>query len=334
MPKRRALLAVLVAATACHSASNPSTVPSASLDPEVEPQSTVEGRPDPVDAALIERGAYVVAVAGCATCHTPISAAGAPDKAKLFAGGFEAPGPGGKGVWRAPNITPDPTTGIGSWTDDQVIAAIQTGARPEGGQLAPIMPYPFYARMTDADVHAVVAFLRAQNPVTHRVPRSQGLEMATPTEPAPTAAGGDPAGDPRGHGEYLVTLMHCAACHTPTEGAHKGKAFAGGNPFDNPLASGGGTIYAANITADPETGIGTWTEADLMRAVREMKRPDGDALRGPMTMYHAAWSTLSDRDARAIAVYLKSVPAVENQILHAQRKPRLNKVAGAGTSTP
>ena len=255
-----------------------------------------------------------------------MDASGAPDKTKAFAGGFEAAGPGGKGVWRAPNITPDPTTGLGSWTDDQVIAAIRTGARPDGPRLAAIMPFPFYARMTDADVHALVAYLRAQSPVTHRVPRSQGLEMA-PIEAVPTATAGDPVTDARGHGEYLVTLMHCAGCHTPTEGAHKGQAFAGGNGFDNPLSMGGGTVYSANITPDPETGIGAWSEDDVVRAIREMKRPDGDPLRGPMAMYHAAWSTLSDSDARAIATYLKSLPPVVNQILHAQRKARLEKVA-------
>jgi mono/diheme cytochrome c family protein len=336
MRTRHAFLPVALLA-ACGSSSTLSTTPSAEPDPEVVLQSTVPTEPIPVDPAVIERGAYLAAVAGCSTCHTPRDANGNLDKAKLFAGGLEAPGPGGQGVWRSSNITPDPATGIGTWTEAQIEGAIRGGKHPTGSRLAPIMPSAFFARMTDADADALVTFLRAQAPITHEVPRSQGLEQPDAFAPVEAAAAGDSVSDPRTHGEYMATLMHCAACHTPTSGAHKNQAFAGGTPFDNPLAEGGGTIYAANITPDPRTGIGSWTQEDIMRAIREMKRPDGRPLRGPMTMYRDAWSKLTDADARAIAVYLQSVPAVENTIVHAQRQRRLTpekeKVA-VETSTP
>jgi mono/diheme cytochrome c family protein len=336
MRTRLLLSSSLAIAAACGSSSKPATSPSTEPDPALAAEGTVPATPIPVDPAMIERGAYVAAVAGCATCHTPRDAHGNLDTARALAGGFEMPMPGGKGVWRAPNITPDPTTGIGTWTTDQIEAAIRMGKHPTGQTLAPIMPSAYFARMTDADTDALVVFLRAQAPVAHKVARSSGLDVPAEITPVEAAAAGDSASDQRTHGEYLATLMHCSGCHTPETGAHAGKPFAGGNPFDRPLTEGGGTIYSANITPDPRTGIGSWTQEDIMRSVREMKRPDGEPLHGPMTLYRDAWSKLTDDDARAIAVYLMSVPAVENTIVHAQRERRLKsktKVA-VRTSTP
>ena len=109
----------------------------------------------------IERGQYLAVVAGCNDCHTPGFFLGKPDTAKYLGGsdvGFEIPG---LGVFPGRNITPDKETGIGSWTDEQIATALTTGKRPDGRQLAPIMPYPSFIHMTKEDVAAIIAFLRS-----------------------------------------------------------------------------------------------------------------------------------------------------------------------------
>lgn len=118
----------------------------------------------------IERGHYLVVIAGCNDCHTPGFFLGKPDPAKYLGGsdvGFEIPG---LGVFNGRNITPDKETGIGSWTDEQVATAITTGRRPDGRQLAPIMNYPAFVNMTKDDVKAVVAYLRSIPAVNNKVP--------------------------------------------------------------------------------------------------------------------------------------------------------------------
>ena len=280
--------------------------------------------PAPVDPEALARGTYVAQVAGCVVCHTPRGKDGAPDMKRLFAGGLESRGPNGKGVWRASNITPDPTTGIGKWTDEQIVTAIRTGVRPDNTRLAPIMPYPYYHAMNDADARSLVVFLRAQQPIVNRVGRSAGLAVQPVVMPPP-AANADRPEDPVAHGKYIAQLMHCGVWHPPQDGAHAGETFAGGMPFDASPAEGGGTIFAPNITSDTRTGIGSWTEDNIVVAVREMKTPEGVAIHGPMAMYKDSWSRLTDADVRALAAYVKSVPAVENEILHSQRQAWLNR---------
>jgi mono/diheme cytochrome c family protein len=133
------------------------------------------------DPATIERGKYLVTFAGCNDCHTPGYFLGKPDMARFLGGsdvGFEIPG---LGVFCGPNLTPDKATGLGGWTDEQVRIALQTGARPDGRMLAPIMPWHAYASLTKDDVGAIVAFLRSIPPVSNKVQGPFG-----PTE-APTS---------------------------------------------------------------------------------------------------------------------------------------------------
>lgn len=121
------------------------------------------------DPAAVARGKYLVTIASCHDCHTPGYFLGKPDMARYLGGsdvGFELPG---LGVFVGPNLTPDKETGLGSWTDQQVVAAIQTGATPSGRMLAPIMPYHAFANLTAPDVQAIVAFLRSIPPVQHKV---------------------------------------------------------------------------------------------------------------------------------------------------------------------
>lgn len=117
----------------------------------------------------VERGKYLVNIAGCNDCHTPGYFMGKPDMARFLGGsevGFEMPG---LGVFYGPNITPDKETGIGSWTDEQVLTALQKGARPDGRMLAPIMPWHAFAGLTPQDAKAIVAYLKSLPPVKNKV---------------------------------------------------------------------------------------------------------------------------------------------------------------------
>jgi mono/diheme cytochrome c family protein len=118
---------------------------------------------------VVERGKYLVTLASCGDCHTPGYFFGKPDATRTLGGsdvGFEIPG---LGVFHGPNLTPDKETGLGSWTDAQVIAALQTGTRPDGRVLAPIMPWRAFASLTKQDVTALVAYLRSLPPVQNKV---------------------------------------------------------------------------------------------------------------------------------------------------------------------
>ncbi|MCW5736744.1 MAG: c-type cytochrome [Enhydrobacter sp.] len=121
------------------------------------------------DPAMIARGKYLVTIASCHDCHTPGFFLGKPDMARYLGGsdvGFELPG---LGVFHGPNLTPDKATGLGDWTDAQIVAAIQTGTRPDGRMLAPIMPYHAFAALTKQDAAAIVAFLRTIPAVQNKV---------------------------------------------------------------------------------------------------------------------------------------------------------------------
>ncbi|HEY6980601.1 c-type cytochrome [Reyranella sp.] len=116
------------------------------------------------------RGEYLVNVAGCNDCHTPGYFLGKPDMARYLGGsdvGFELPG---LGVFHGPNLTPDKETGLGGWTDAQIATALQTGKRPDGRMLAPIMPWHAFAKLTKQDIDAIVAFLRSIPSVKNKVP--------------------------------------------------------------------------------------------------------------------------------------------------------------------
>lgn len=118
----------------------------------------------------VERGQYLVENAGCGDCHTPGYFLGKPDGNRLLGGSdvaFEIPG---LGAFLGPNLTPDKKTGLGKWSEDEIVTAIQTGKTPEGRELAPIMPWRDFAHMTKADAHAIAAYLKSIPVVDHQVP--------------------------------------------------------------------------------------------------------------------------------------------------------------------
>jgi mono/diheme cytochrome c family protein len=120
------------------------------------------------------RGKYLVTIMGCNDCHTPGYFFGKPDMARFLSGsevGFEIPG---LGVFHGPNLTPDKVTGLGNWTDAQIATALTTGERPDGRELAPIMPWRAFTNLAKDDVDAIVAFLRSIPLVQNKVPGPYG----------------------------------------------------------------------------------------------------------------------------------------------------------------
>ncbi len=125
--------------------------------------------PASADDAQIARGRFLVTIAGCSDCHTPGALLGSPDMKRYLGGsdvGFAIPG---AGVFVGENLTPDKDTGLGKWTDGQIIAAFRTGKTPEGRDLSPVMPYPALSHLSDEDAQAIVAFLRSLPAVSNEV---------------------------------------------------------------------------------------------------------------------------------------------------------------------
>lgn len=124
---------------------------------------------DKADKQVV-RGRYLVTLGGCVDCHTPGYFLGKPDMQRMLGGsdvGFELPG---LGVFYGRNLTPDKDTGLGNWTETQIVTALQTGVRPDGRMLAPIMPWRAFAHLTKADAHAIAAYLKSLPAVHNEVP--------------------------------------------------------------------------------------------------------------------------------------------------------------------
>jgi mono/diheme cytochrome c family protein len=263
-------------------------------------------------AALLKRGAYLInGPVACANCHTPR----APDFSFLpgmdFAGGFRIVDPAFD-VYAA-NITQDKETGIGAWTDAQIITAIREGKTREGKINFPPMPVPTYNNMSDDDVKAIVAFLRTVKPVHHEVAESK---YNIPLQAMPPAKGlpAPPASNRVAYGRYIVTaLAHCFECHSGPD--------ANGSPdFDRRLGAGGflitlapgATVRTANITPDPDTGIGKWSDADIRKALTEGVRPDGRHLSPPMP--YSFFKNMTDEDLNAVIAFVRTIPPIKNAV--------------------
>lgn len=155
-------------------------------------------------AAMVKRGEYLTTVMGCNDCHTPGAMFGAPDFARKLSGselGWKGPW----GVTYGQNLTTDLETGIGRWTEAQIVKAIRTGQRPDGTVLLPPMPYQEFATLTDADAHAIAAYLKSLPPIDHtnlpRVPPGQEASGSIVVFPAPAAWDTPHGPPPAGGGE-------------------------------------------------------------------------------------------------------------------------------------
>jgi len=269
-----------------------------------------------------QRGAYIFAATGGCGCHM--------GKAGFLAGNADSQVKGPFGTVSFPNITQDQETGIGSWTDQQIIDAIRLGKRPDGRQLFPMMPYSVWSGMSDQDVQDLVAYLRTVKPVRNAVPPTS---LTAPLPPF-TPRGVPPSVAPTegvARGEYLVNAVaSCTVCHTPRnpDGSPDMSRFLAGG-FDPELGE-----VVPNITPDKETGIGGWTEAQIADLLRTGTRPDGSRPEGMMAeLIQGGWKQLTEADAQAIAAYLKTIPAVKNVPTAPQELPTTGGANDPGLAT-
>ena len=256
---------------------------------------------DPDNFTEVQRGKYLATVGDCMGCHI------GPD-GKSLAGGnlLETP----FGNIAVPNITPDNKTGIGTWSAQDFYQAMHEGKAPDGTHLYPAFPYTAFTKMTRADTDAIYAYLRAQEGVEHEVDRDTlpfpfNIRLAmwgwnwlnfTPGEFRP-----DPQkSEAYNRGAYLVEgAAHCGLCHTP-------RNVIGGDKGGEELQ--GGALqgwYAPNITADKQTGIGAWSEVEIVEYLRT-GHTARSAASGPMAEVVAySTSRMTDSDLTAIATYLR-----------------------------
>jgi mono/diheme cytochrome c family protein len=253
----------------------------------------------------VERGAYLVnTIMTCANCHSP---KGPPDAVagKDFSGGLRFNVPPFDVT--APNITPDKATGIGAWSDDDIKKLLRTGMRPSGVPVAAVMPTGFYDIITDADMDAIVAYLRTLKPISNKVP-DPIYKISAPRQVFPGAeAPYTPAmlNDAMKKGFYLATIGHCMECHTPmTKGQHDWTAdlARGGQEFPGPW----GVSTSRNITSSKAKGIGEWTDAEIKRAITTGVDKDGNKLKGPMGYQYYAHMT--DADLDAVIGWVRTLP--------------------------
>jgi mono/diheme cytochrome c family protein len=259
----------------------------------------------------LERGKYLVEVlAACGNCHTPRDARGEMPHRRL-AGGLEIREAFGVAV--TPNITPDPDTGLGRWSDREIIRAIREGTSRDGRTLGPPMPFHLYRKLSDRDVQAIVQYLRTVPPVYNATGRSRyTIPLPASHGPALGEVDDPPRTDPVKYGEYLAgPVAHCIDCHTPTGPDGRpdpSRLGAGGMAFRGPW----GTSYAANLTPDAETGLGRLNDGQIVAALYGIRR-DGRRVLPPMpTAYYA--DGIAVDDVQALVAYLRSLPPVRNAV--------------------
>ncbi len=284
------------------------------------------------DPAVIAKGEYLARAGDCIACHTA-------REGKTFAGGLPMKTP--FGTLYTSNITPDPQTGIGTWTSDQFYQMMHNGRFPDGGLVYPAMPFASYTKVTREDSDAIYAYLRTVPPVKQiNTPH----DLTFPFNNRSLILGwrtlffreGEFKPDPSksaewNRGNYLVEgLGHCGMCHTPINalgGSKQSQAFEGGLiPMQN--------WYAPSLTSNKETGLGDWTIEEIVDYLRRGVSAKG-AVYGPMAeVVYNSLQYLNDEDVRAMAVYLKglaqgappeksstSLPSAESSLLLSFGKP-------------
>ncbi|WP_300600556.1 c-type cytochrome [Niabella sp.] len=274
----------------------------------------------------VERGRYLANhVMVCMDCHSQRdwTVYGGPVKDGSFGGGGERFGKEMlfPGTIYSANITP---YALGSWTDGEIFRAITTGQNKKGKALFPLMGYLSYGKMDQEDIYSVIAYLRTLQPIANDVPERSldfPLNFIVNTIPAKASLSPKPARtDEVAYGKYLVAMAKCSDCHSridkqgnPVEGSE----FGGGRSFHFP---NGMVVTAPNITADDETGIGSWT-SDLF--VQKFKR-FSDSSYHPQKLGANDFNTpmpwlmftgMDSSDLRAIFSYLRTVKKINNKII-------------------
>jgi mono/diheme cytochrome c family protein len=255
----------------------------------------------------LERGQYLVdTLMTCHNCHTPLGPNGR-EFDKALSGGMRFDEPPFDVT--ASNITPDKETGIGSWSDADLRTFLTTGVRPNGVQVAVVMPTAFYKILTERDLNAIVAYLRSVAPVKNQVPAPiYKVALKPPVVPnAEKPIAEADLGDKLKRGFYLATIAHCMECHSPLgpHGRDFSKLGAGGFKFKGPW----GESVSRNISSHKDKGLGGWTDDEIKRAITQGISRDGSKLKPPMGYPFYAKMTADDLDA--IVAYLRTVPAQE-----------------------
>jgi mono/diheme cytochrome c family protein len=281
--------------------------------PAAQPAANAGGAPATADPDLVKRGAYLARAGDCVACHTA-------DKSRPFAGGLPISTP--FGTIYTPNITPDPDTGIGQWSDADFLRAMHEGIGKSGERLYPAFPYAEYTTVMSQDVLAIRAYLNTLTPVHYTPPRN---ELTFPFNQRwlmvfwnlINITEGRFVPDPRqsaewNRGAYLVQgLAHCEECHTPRnllQGLKSTDRFAG-------AAQGG--WHAFNITPDKNSGVGNWSDDQLVGYLSTGAVPGRANAAGPMGDVVAdSTQYLTPVDLKSIVIYLRSVPAVSGGETH------------------
>ncbi|SDN87245.1 cytochrome c [Afipia sp. GAS231] len=291
--------------------------------PRVELKDYKDANPTGVPKALaqasaVERGEYLAKAADCMVCHTM-------QGGKEYAGGlgFKLP----FGTLYSTNITPDKETGIGNYSDQDFLNAVQRGVRHDGARLYPAMPYTSYTYISDADALAIKAYLFSLAPVratppanTLSFPFNQRWAMMFWSEifNPDTRYEPDTSKSPEwNRGAYLAeALAHCGECHTP-----RNLAFALNNrkKFAGAITAG---WRAFNISSDKATGVGGWRDDDLISYLSIGHAAGHGTASGPMgEAVDHSFSQMAPEDIRAIVTYLRSVPPTTSSDLPATLAP-------------
>ena len=271
--------------------------------------TAMAGEVDAQDFTTVAKGRYLSILSDCASCHT------VRQRNQPFAGGRPIETPFGNIV--APNITPDMETGIGSWTDDQFDNAVRRGIGRNGERLYPAMPFNAYTKMSREDVLAIRAYLNTvtavYNPVVaNTLPFPFNIRTSMRVWNGLYFKEGEYVSDPQrsaewNRGAFLVDgPAHCGACHTP-------KSFLGGDKTSQYLQGSALQGWSApNITNDQRTGLGGWSVEDVT-AYLKTGHNRITAATGPMAeAVDLSTSKMTDEDIKAISVYLKSLPGLND----------------------
>lgn len=296
------------------------------LLPNIEADQTVKIEPSPERVA---RGKYLANhVAVCMDCHSTrdwTSYAGPMSSQGIGAGGEKfSREMGFPGVIYARNITP---SGIGNWTDGEVVRAVTSGVSKDGSALFPLMNYHRFGQMDQEDVYSIVAYIRTLEPVKREIPRSEydfPVNILIHTFPSEAAYQKiPPKSDKKAYGKYLVNVSGCVDCHSKTDKGNviPGTEFGGGMAFNQP----GGKVVSPNITPHQKSGIGNWTNDLFVQRFKVFASPGytpakigQQDLNTPMpwNMY----AGMTEEDLTAIYTYLKSVDPIDNKVVAFQKK--------------
>jgi mono/diheme cytochrome c family protein len=282
------------------------------------PDANAEPAAPPVDP-VVERGKYLATAGNCISCHT--RPGGEP-----FAGGLPFAAPMGLGTLHSTNITPDPDTGIGKWTEADFIKAMHEGVAPGGEHLFPAFPYTSFTKVSDDDVKAIYAYLKTIAPVKYTAPKNSFLfsdalrwpmaiwnalffkpERFTPDSKQSEAWN---------RGAYLVEgLGHCSACHTPRNiflAEQGSNSYAGGSMMDE-VQDGKIRRWSAPNLSPAKGGLAKWSEGDIAKYLKSGFSVSRAGAWGPMNdVIVNSMSHMTDDDTKAIATYLKALPPREN----------------------